>query len=201
MSLRYTSDDYHLTEIAEPEHRRLNGVHTRYDYHVYGLAGRPERKHVKLIVPRNFSVDGLTALLTASNITFEVVFDETIMSELIIGLRKDVRENITYGNAMLRMIVTFLEGKLTIPEGFRIPPVPGDIGTPPAAPAAPAPTPRQASSSDNEDCTPDELECDCNTCREARGLDPLSGGEDDCEAPPCNEDNDDLSDAGDDETI
>ena len=122
--ISYNKEDFNLKEI-EVLNQDFNRLKTKFSYHVYGLT---QAGNAPIFLSRNASdCDGKTdekittlmVFLNKNGIQTEADFTST--HKIQIGLRRDVRINLKYSSALIKTIVAFLEGALTLKESFTLP--------------------------------------------------------------------------------
>lgn len=122
--ISYSKENFNLKEI-EVLSQDFNRLKTKFSYYVYGLtqAGNApvflSRNSGDCNAKMNERITTLMAFLSKNGLQTEADF--TSSHKIQIGLRRDVRLNLKYSAALVKTIVAYLEGVLTLKENFKLP--------------------------------------------------------------------------------
>lgn len=122
--ITYNKEDFNLKEI-EGTIKDFSRLRTKSSYYIYGLT---QAGNAPLFISRNSEecdekmeekITKLREWLTANGIQTEADFNTR--KTIQIGLRRDLRTNLNYSAALIKTIVAFLEGALTLKDSFKLP--------------------------------------------------------------------------------
>ena len=132
--VKFNQCDYCM-ETIQRESKLLN-LKTRYSYRVFGLQTLSTNPAVAIILrPGLPQPKKLSAFLTRNGIYAKCVRSKNATAnsalDIKIGLRRDLRDKTNLCAACLQTVIYYLEGRLSLPKGYTLPPVEGIIPPPP----------------------------------------------------------------------
>ena len=113
--LSFTEDDYDLDYICTGLFDEFKLGH---NYHVFGLKQR-NRPHVRILTSNAVFTIQLMSLFSRSDLALDVLQNRT-ENRLSIGLRRDIRKNISLSRKLIKTIIYSIEGKLKAKRSFKI---------------------------------------------------------------------------------
>lgn len=122
--ISYNMNDFNMGEISSLN-SGFNYLETKLSYYVYGLT---QSDNPTVVIsptdtskPSQEKIGQMIKWLETQGLSAEREWDDR--QTVRIGLRKDVRNNPKVAAALIRTMVAFFEGALTLKKGFKIPKV------------------------------------------------------------------------------
>lgn len=119
--IEYNENDFNMDRV-DAINFKMNGYKMTHPYWVYGLQQK-NRPPVRIGVndkgvPNEAQQKELIEFFKGQEI--EVVIDQPEEAEVTIGVRRDLRENPRFAAAIVRTVIFFLEGKMSLSKEFKI---------------------------------------------------------------------------------
>lgn len=119
--IEFNDNDFNM-ERVEAINFKMNGYKMTHPYWVYGLQQK-NRPAIRVGIndkgaPNEAQQKELVEFFKGQDL--ELVIDQPEEAEVTIGLRHDVRETPRFAAAIVRTIVFFIEGKLSLDKEFKV---------------------------------------------------------------------------------
>lgn len=119
--IEYNENDFNMDRI-DAINFKMNGYKMKNPYWVYGLQQK-NRPTIRVGVndkgaPNEAQQKELIEFFKTQDL--ELVVDQPEEAEVTIGLRHDLRETPRFAAAIVRTIIFFIEGKLTLTKEFKV---------------------------------------------------------------------------------
>lgn len=119
--IEYNENDFNMDRINAINFK-MNGYKMKSEYWVYGLQQK-NRPPVRIGVNDQGlpnSEQQLELIEFFKNQGVELIIDHPEEAEITIGIRHDLRKKPRFASAIVRTIIFFLEGKLSLSKDFRV---------------------------------------------------------------------------------
>jgi hypothetical protein len=119
--IEYNENDFNMDRI-DAINFKMNGYKMAHPYWVYGLQQK-SRPPVRVGVndkgaPNEAQQKELIEFFKTQDI--ELAIDQPEEAEITIGLRRDLRDDPRFAAAIVRTVIFFIEGKMTLNKEFKI---------------------------------------------------------------------------------
>jgi len=108
--ISFTEDDFNLDRIINRDIRKYD-MFDMGDYHIFGLK-TIDRPHVRILIDEeDRRSNQLKEIFTHSGYSLEI-YPDPDSSNISIGLRRDIRKNVSLSRKLIKMVILSFEGKL-----------------------------------------------------------------------------------------